>query len=98
MYICILYIIREKNVISQHIYIVQCLRKIKSASAKHCCLFMVNIHILKLMITTTLLHTACWMLNTVLSKTFFGLLGYGINGWQWMVLSVLTSNHTENSY
>lgn len=48
------------------------LKKIKPVSAKHCHLFMVNTHIFKFMITITLLHTACWMLNTVLRKTFFG--------------------------
>lgn len=66
---------RKECDISAHIYIVKYLRKVKPVSAKHCHLFTVNTHIFKLMITTTLLHTACRMLNTMLSKTFFGLLG-----------------------
>ena len=50
---------RKECDISAHIYIVQCLRKVKPVSVKHCHLFMVNTHIFKLMITTTLLHTVC---------------------------------------
>lgn len=38
---------RKECDISAHIYIVQCLRKVKPVSAKHCHLFMVNTHIFK---------------------------------------------------